>query len=740
MLTPSAAPSASPTKGPFLPSASARGLRQRLTQLPRDARDTLFLLALIAWVVMLQAQHLPWWCTALTGAVLLWRGVLSWQGLPLPSRWWLVSILVLTVAATLLTHRTIFGREAGVTLIVVLLALKTLELRARRDAFVVFFLALFTLLTHFSFSQSLLTALGVLLALWGLLTGLVNAHMTAGRPALWLAARTAGWLTLLGAPIMAVLFVLFPRVAPLWGLPADAHSARTGLSERMRVGQVAQLAQDFSVAMRVKFDGPAPAPQDLYFRGPVLTRFDGAEWRPLRSSLPASMQLAANLQPLSPAIRYEVTLQPHQHPWLLLLDAAVQAPSLGTRTLSMTPDLLWWNDRPITAVVRYQAQSHVRFRHGPLLPELGLQDALELPAGFNPRTMALAQQWRQDTQHQPNAEEALVQRALTLLRTGGYTYSLSPGVYGTHSADEFWFDRKLGFCEHIASAFVLLMRSLDIPARIVTGYQGGEANPIDGLWTVRQSDAHAWAEVWLAGQGWVRVDPTAAVAPSRATGEGRLEPVQGLVGTAMQGLHPALGRQLRAAWDAVNNRWNQWVLNYTQDRQFDLLRRLGFESPSWQHLGYLLSAVVVVAAALGGLWTLWERRQHDPWLRLLQRARQRATRAGLHTPPHATPRQLAHALEQRYPHAPATQALVNWLLALEALRYAQPSHAKGVTDRPNPAPDQQAPQQNPHQRPQPPELPQLAREFARLRWPSQTDHGLSKQPPAPPNNAPAMPH
>ncbi|MDZ4162236.1 MAG: hypothetical protein U1D28_10190 [Burkholderiales bacterium] len=147
-----------------------------------------------------------------------------------------------------------------------------------------------------------------------------------------------------------------------------------------------------------------------------------------------------------------------------------------------------------------------------------------------------------------------------------------------------------------------------------------------------------------------------------------------------------------------------------------------------------------MAAALGGLWTLWERRQHDPWLRLLQRARQRATRAGLHTPPHATPRQLAHALEQRYPHAPATQALVNWLLALEALRYAQPSHAKGATDRPNPAPDQQAPQQNPHQRPQPPELPQLAREFARLRWPSQTDHGVSKQPPAPPNNAPVTPH
>ena len=695
-----------PTTPPSAPRPRiGQHLLRRLAQLPRDTRDTLFLLGLIGWVVVLQAQHLPAWCLGLTAMVLLWRGALSWRGQPLPSRWWLLGLLGLTVGATLLTHRTIFGREAGVTLIVVLLALKTLELRARRDAFVVFFLALFTLLTHFSYSQSLLTAAGVLLATWGLLTGLVNAHMTAGRPPLWLAARTAGRMALLGAPIMVVLFVLFPRVAPLWGLPADAHTARTGLSERMRVGQVAQLAQDSSVALRIKFDGPPPPPQDLYFRGPVLSHFDGVEWQPLRSRLPPSMQLGAELQPLGEPTGHEVTLQPHQQPWLLLLDAAAQAPTLPGHTLRMTPDLQWLSDRPITELVRYRASSHLRFRHGPQLPELGLQDALELPPGFNPRTMALAQQWRQDSLNQPNPEAALVQRALALLRTGGYTYSLSPGLYGTHSADEFWFDRKLGFCEHIASAFVLLMRSLDIPARIVTGYQGGEANPVDGFWTVRQSDAHAWAEVWLSGQGWLRVDPTAAVAPDRTTSLARLEPQRGLVGTAMQGLSPAMLQRLRASWEAVNNRWNQWVLNHNQDRQLDLLRRLGFESPSWRELGYVLAALLAAVGVLGAAWALWAHRQHDPWLRLLHTARQRAARAGLQAPDHATPRQLAQALQRQCPGHAHTPPLVAWLLALEALRYAAPSGPP--TSSPTPTSRQLKP---------------LRQQWAVLRWPTLPPH------------------
>ena len=234
-------------------------LRARLAALPRDARDTLFLLAVIAWVVLPHVGHLPWWVSLLVGTILAWRAALAVQAQPLPGRTWLVGLLGATILATWATHSTLLGRDAGVTLIVCLLALKTLELRARRDAFVVFFLGFFTMLTNFFFSQTLGVAFAMLVGLLGLLTALVNAHMPVGRPPLLQAARTAGWMTLLGAPVMAVLFVLFPRFAPLWGIPADAMSGRSGLSAQMRVGSMADLVLDESVAFRVRFDGMPPA-------------------------------------------------------------------------------------------------------------------------------------------------------------------------------------------------------------------------------------------------------------------------------------------------------------------------------------------------------------------------------------------------------------------------------------------------------------------------------------------------
>ena len=252
--------------------------------LPRDSRDTLFLLLVIAAVVLPQVVHLPLWCSGLVAGVLIWRGTLAWKSQPLPNRWWLVTLLIIAVAATFSTHRTILGRDAGVTLLVILLALKTLELRAQRDAFVVFFLGFFCMLSNFLFSQSLLTAFAMLVALMGLLTALVNAHMPVGKPPLMAAAKIAGKMALLGAPIMVVLFMLFPRLAPLWGMPGGPTQGKSGLSADMRVGTIAKLALDDSIAMRIKFEGKAPAARDVYLRGPVLSSFDGREWLPLRNS------------------------------------------------------------------------------------------------------------------------------------------------------------------------------------------------------------------------------------------------------------------------------------------------------------------------------------------------------------------------------------------------------------------------------------------------------------------------
>ncbi len=661
----------------------------RLGQLPREGRDTLFLLAVIGWVILPQVQRLPLWCSLLAALVLFWRGYLAVGNRNLPPQWWLLTLLALTIAATLYTHRTLLGRDAGVTLIVVLLTLKTLELRAKRDAFVIFFLSFFAMLTNFFFSQSLLTAAGMLIALLGLLTALVNTHMPVGRPPLWQAARTAGLMALLGAPIMALMFVLFPRIAPLWGIPGDGMSGRSGLSATMEVGTIATLALDDSIALRIRFEGATPTYRELYFRGPVLSRFDGRQWSPLGAAGVPRFPHHANLQTSGPPYRYEVTMEPSLRPWIFVLEASATAPQLPGQPLTMTADLVWLAKQPITEIVRYKAESYPQFRHGPTRVETSLAEFLEMPDGFNPRTLAWAAELRRDPRLASARAIDFADVALERLRTGGYRYTLEPGLYGRDTADEFWFDRKAGFCEHIASSFVILMRALSIPARIVTGYQGGELNEFDGFWILRQRDAHAWAEIWQAGQGWVRVDPTGAVSPGRVGTATRLIAATGLVGAVLGTVNPDLARSLRAMWEAMNNSWNQWVLSYSQSRQLDLLRDLGFQAPSWEDLAYLLIGLVVAASSIGALWTLWERYRIDPWLRLLHRARQGLRSRGLQLSDSSPPRQLALLVRLRF--AEQGQALHDWLLRLEAQRYAR--RALG-------------------------DLKTLRREFRRLSWPS----------------------
>jgi protein-glutamine gamma-glutamyltransferase len=646
-----------------------------LNNLPRDSRDTLFLLLVITAVVLPQVAYLPWWCSGLVAGVLVWRGMLAWHSQPLPNRWWLVTLLIVAVAATLVTHKTILGRDAGVTLLVILLALKTLELRAQRDAFVVFFLGFFCMLSNFLFSQSLLTAFAMLVALMGLLTALVNAHMPVGKPPLMLAAKIAGKMALLGAPIMVVLFMLFPRLAPLWGTPGGPLQGKSGLSANMRVGTIADLALDDSIAMRIKFEGKPPAGKDVYIRGPVLSNFDGREWLPLSVS-----NQTANLRVTGQPISYEVTLEPNNKPWLFALDATVTAPKLTGYELRMTPDLQWLSNRPITELVRYKAQTYTQFSYGPEKQELSLQNYVNLPASYNPRTLQLAADIRRDARFAQADAATLANEVMQKLRAGGYEYTLEPGLYGDNTADEFWFDRKAGFCEHIASAFVVLMRALDVPARIVTGYQGGEFNAVDDYWVVRQRDAHAWAEIWQAGNAnkpgsWVRVDPTSAVAPQRIDSLQRLSAPSGAFGGAISslwtntlgnsGYNPLL--QLRDVWDAVNNTWNQKILNYSEATQLNVLKNLGFSSPSWADLSYVLIAIIVGVSLLGIVWTAWDKRQHDPWLRLLSSVRARLEKTGLTSSPSISSRELARISINRF--GESAKPLAAWLIQLEELRY-----------------------------------------------------------------------
>lgn len=649
--------------------------------LPRDARDTLFLLGVIAWTVLPHSPNLPAWCVAFAAAVLLWRARLALLNAPLPGRVWLAAALLAAGALTLWSHQTLFGKEAGVTMAVALMSLKTLELRARRDAFVVFFLGFFLVLTHFLFSQTLATALLMLGSVWGLLTALVLAHMPAGRPALAQAGAQAARAALFGAPIVALLFVLFPRVGPLWGVPQEMI-AKTGLSGSMTLGAMAEIANDESVALRLRFpDGQAPPAREMYFRGPVLTRFDGREWRAIPTfastgGTGARGELATRGTP----IRYEMTLEPSRLPLLPLLEVAAQAPRIdndpGNLRVRRGQDLVWTTQRPLVERLRIEATAHADYRHGPRQATASLREALALPAGHNPRTLQWAAALRREPRYAEADPTTLANAVLEHVRTGEFSYTLAPGTYGDNDprgvVDEFWLDRKAGFCEHFAAGFVVVMRALGVPARIVTGYQGTDPLVIDGYYIVRQSHAHAWAEYWQPGAGWLRADPTAAVAPDRIQLSRNLVPQRGFVAGAIGAVSPNLLAQWRSAWEAVNNRWNQWVLNYSRGQQLDLMRRLGLDAPSWQDLLVALLAALSTLAALGAAWAWWDRHRLDPWARLGQRVRERLQTLGVDARAHTSHRSMATHLLARY--GDAAHAVAEWLLALDAQRYGRAAH------------------------------------------------------------------
>ncbi len=646
--------------------------------LPRDTRDTMFLLGVIGWTILPHLPHLPAWCAFLTGGVLLWRIRLALNHAALPGRWVLVAVLMLAAGLTLWSHRTLLGKEAGVTMLVVLMALKTLELRARRDAFVVFFLGFFLILTQFLYSQTLPVALAMLVAVWGLLTALVLAHMPVGQPALRQAAALSARCALLGAPVMVLLFVLFPRIGPLWGLPQDGL-AKTGLSSSMQMGSMAELAADESVALRLRFqDARPPTPDALYFRGPVLSRFDGREWTALRGGFVPGVRPPAELRVRGPALGYEMTLEPLRLPVLPLLEATAAAPRLEGYRVQQQANLQWRTDRPIFERLRFNAEAHLDFTHGPIEPVPSLDDDLALPPGTNPRTLAWAAALRAEPRYANAPPQVLAAALMQHIRSGGYTYTLTPGAYaedgGLDAIDEFWLDRRQGFCEHFAAAFVVVLRAMGVPARVVTGYQGADASAVDGYTIVRQSNAHAWAEYWQQGRGWVRADPTAAVAPERIVRSRRLVPEPGLVAGALGGMSPALLERLRDGWEAVNNRWNQWVLNYSRGQQIDLLKEIGFEAPGWEELALSLIVALTALSVAGAGWAWWERQRQDPWARQFAAARRALQGLGIDAPAHVPPRALAAMVANRFGAQGA--ALEALLMQLERQRYGRQALAR----------------------------------------------------------------
>ncbi|WP_247661059.1 transglutaminase family protein [Ideonella alba] len=640
-----------------------------MTPLPRDTRDTWLLLGLIGWTVMPHLWRQPLWLAVLCVGVLLWRGWLAARQAPLPRRWVLLALLLLLGVLTWQSQRTLVSRDAGVLLLVSLMALKTLEMRAQRDAMLLFFLGFFVVLTNFLYSQSLALAAAMALAVWGWLTVLTLAHMPAGRPTLASAAGLALRATAWGTPVMLALFLLFPRLAPLWSVPGDG--AVTGLSDSMQPGDVAELALDDSVALRLRFEGRPPPAASLYLRGPVLVRQDGRRWRTAPGLGESSRSSTVSTE--GPGLGYEITIEPGRTRSLPLLELTPNAPAGLPPELSnelrQEPGLQWSLNVPTSARLRLQARA---WPQGRLSGDLGRGERrvlLSLAPGAHPRMRAWAQSLL-DTS--PSLQQAgplaWAQTVLRHVREQPFRYTLSPGPYEGDVVDEFWFDRRAGFCEHYASAFVVAMRALGVPARIVTGYQGSDPQPVDGYLVVRQSNAHAWAEIWVEGQGWLRVDPTAAVAPERIERGRALPAPTGLVAGTLDTVSPGLSLVLRQWAEALDNRWNQWVLGYGRQEQYRLLEDLGFETPDMATLGRALAVLMALAATAGAVWVWLDRRRRTPWQRLQAWLIQELDRLDVVADDTMSPAAMARQLQQR--HGASAAPLVAQLDALQAWRYA----------------------------------------------------------------------
>ena len=571
-------------------------------------------------------------------------------------------------AGVFLTYGTLLGRNAGVSLLVVMLALKLLELRRLRDIQLMIFLNYFLVITNFLFTQTPLIALYMIVATVVNTAALaVATQARAAHPAI-VELRFAAVLLTQALPVMLVLFVFFPRISgPIWGLPKDAYSGVTGLSDNMSPGAISQLAQSEAPAFRVKFSGTAPPPQQRYWRGPVLWHTDGRNWSTGRTAALLRPERNPVMQTEGEAVHQSIMLEGQRTRWLVGLDLPVEVsvPAINTAGFQ------WLSKRALHERTRYEVVSHPRYRNGYLDPRLR-EAALQLPDALSTRIRTLVRSWRDNAR----TDRDVVQLALDYFHNEPFVYTLTPPLLGESPLDEFLFYSRRGFCEHYAAAFVMLMRSAGIPARVVTGYQGGEYNPVGDYWLIRQADAHAWAEIWLPDAGWERVDPTAAVAPERIEHALDLDALPSGAPARFQigedSLFSRGWRRLRYSLDAVNNRWDQWVLSYGPELQREVLTAIGFSQPSWRNMTIML--VLLVSALLLGIagWLLMKKSGPSaPVLRIYRGFCMRVARLGIRRQPSEGPRDFSRRIITAHPELERQVNLITETYIL--LRYGRPT-------------------------------------------------------------------
>ncbi len=592
----------------------------------------------------------------------LFRFITLYQPRLLPRGMLLVLLTGLAVAFVIVRGGSSLGSETGISMLLIMSGLKLLEIKRRRDLYFSVLLGFFIGITVFLFENSMLIAIIVFSACLGLISILLEISWIQRPSHGLLPLRHSLWLALPAIPIALMLFFLFPRLGgPLWSLNLGSGTvAQTGLSDLVRPGSVSNLAKSYEVAFRATFEGPLPSKPERYWRGPVMWYTDGISWT--RSPLPHMMQ-PRDTAPDSrlPLYHYRVFQEPSNSFWLLLLEHPMflQAPDAW-----ISRDGQAITRQPVSQAISYEAASAPQILPRPL-NGLERREGLQLPPHISPQVRALAQDWRT----RARSDQEIVQTALRYFREQPFIYSLQPPLLGDDPTHEFLFETRSGFCEHYATSFVLLMRLAGIPSRLVTGYLGGEENPQGNYLIVRQSDAHAWAEVWLSGRGWVRIDPTAAIAPERIehpldiealTGEGRAA----LFHLDNSAFMQSMARRLRLQLDALRLAWQRWIINYDEQRQKNLFDLFGIGNWLPHRIGILALFLILGGLALIGLWFFRkERQRRDPVLTAYRLFLARLHKVGIEHQPHEGPLDFQHRLARERPGlavqtAPITSAYI----------------------------------------------------------------------------------
>ncbi|MFI4891217.1 MAG: DUF3488 and DUF4129 domain-containing transglutaminase family protein [Steroidobacterales bacterium] len=598
-------------------------------------------------------ETLPVWVIAGALAAGLLRLLLAARGRDAPRRAWTLLAAALAIALLLLRFHTFNGITAGTSLLCLMAGLKFLETRSIRDLHVIILIVYFLCLAALLRSESFWLLAYLVGVCWLATATLVQMTVTEPGPTLRTGLRAAGRLLLHALPLALFLWLLFPRLSePLWKVGDDSGSAATGLSDTMDPGDISELVLSDDVAFRVHYAGAVPPARLRYWRGPVLEEFDGRSWR--RSDRAGAAAAEAQAQPpTDPVYRYTIGLEPYQHNWIYALDRPIHwnlpRTHLSDSGVLERPELV---SQPIDVELTSVASATTP---GPLDARRRQRD-LHLPPRLNPRTTGLALQMR----HDHPGDRDYVRAVLDMLHDQAFFYTLTPPRLGANTVDDFLFDSQRGFCGHYASAFAVLMRAAGIPARVVTGYLGGNENPYGDYWIIRQSDAHAWVEVWIDGSGWLRIDPTAAIASTRVERQKADDAAGALLGVRLRGQGSWLA-DLALRVDALRQIWRERILQFDQSAQQSLLQKLLIPAPDAGKLALLLA--VCVSGVF--LWLTWQVRRdisapaRDPAARAFDRVCGRLAKIGFRRLPYEGAEAYAERISRARPDlAERTRALM----------------------------------------------------------------------------------